>query len=142
MNNCLDLFGKNKVVNQIFEKIEGCNYSLFCGGTTTNHNILFASSILRNKNQAVLYVCSNSYLATKAYDNFCKTIGYENTCLYMVDDVASTEAVISSNELRQERLNTIKSVIEKKKCVIVSTIESILRPLLSFNKFIKYIKTL
>ena len=142
MNNCLDLFIKNKEINQIFEKIEGCNYSLFCSGTTTNHNILFASSILRTKNQAVLYVCSNSYHASRAYDSFCKTIGYENTCLYMVDDVASTEAIISSNELRQERLNTIKSVIEKKKCVIVSTIESILRPLLSFNNFNKLIKTL
>lgn len=135
MNNCLDLFARSKEINQILEKIEGCEYSLFCSGTTLNHNILLASSILRYKKEAVLFICENTYHASKAYDSFCKTIGFENTCLYMVDDLASTEAIISSNELRQERLNTIKSIAEKKKCVVVTTIEALLRPLLPFDKF-------
>ena len=139
MNNCLKLFSKSSEIAKILEKIEGCEYSLFCSGSTTNHNILLASSIFIEKNESVLYVCTNSFLASKAYDSFCKIVGYENVCLYMVDDVASTEAIISSNELRQERLNTIKTIIDNKKCIIITNVEALLRPLLSFDKFINNI---
>ena len=137
--NSLELFIKNKNINEILEKIKGCEYSLFCGGTTYNHNILLASSIFTYVHGTILFICSNSYQANKTYDAFCKILGYENICLYIQDDIASTEAAISSNELRQERLNTIMSIINKKDVVIVTSIEAILKPLLSKERFLNNI---
>ena len=133
--NSLELFIKNENVSKIMEKIEGCEYSLFCGGTTFNHGIMLASSIFKTKHESVLYVCNNAYQASKAYDAFCKVLGYENICLYIKDDVASTEAAISSNELRQERLNTIKSILDKKEVIIVTNVEGALKPILSKERF-------
>ena len=114
MNNSIKLFIKNQNVKNLIEKMRGCNYSLFCGEITTNHAIMLATSVFQLYNESILFICSNTYKANKIYDSFCKVAGYDNVCLYIIDDVASTEAIISSNELRQERLNTIKSIIEKK----------------------------
>ena len=142
MNNCLELFRKNKTISEIIEKTKGCEYSLFCSGSTINHDILLATSIFSNSSDSVLYVCANSYHASKIYDIFCDILGNEQVCLYVTDDVASTEATISSNELRQERLNTIKTIIDKKKTIIVTNVEALLRPILSYQKFIKNIQTI
>lgn len=140
--NSLELFVKDKTIKELLEKIGGCEYSLFCGGITSNHSILLASSIFTHSSNSVVYICSNAYQANKVYDNFCYVLGYDNVCLYIVDDIASMEATISSNELRQERLSTIKAIIDNKKSVIVTNVEAVLKPLLSFKKFTSFIQTI
>lgn len=138
MCSIVDLFKKKDLVNEIIEKTKGCEYSLFCGGTTPNINTLLASSLFLSNDDYILYVTPNSYLANIAYDMFCEVIDYENVNLYVVDDVASTEAVVISNELRQERLNTIKSIIENNKKIIVTHIEALLKPVVSFDRVLSH----
>lgn len=138
MHNIIDLFKKNKVVNEILEKTKGCEYSLFCGGTTSNINTLLTSTLFNENDDFIIYVTSNSYLANIAYDSFCEVLDYENVNLYVVDDVASTEAVVISNELSQERHNTIKSIIENNKKVIVTNIEALLKPMVSYERMLSH----
>ena len=140
MNSSVKLFVRNQNVQNLIDKIRGCDYSLFCGNATINHSIMLASSVYEILDESVLFVCSNTYQANRIYDTFCQTVGYDNVCLYIIDDVASTEAIISSNELRQERLNSIKSIIENKKCIIVTNVEAALRPLIPLEKFKKNIQ--
>ena len=140
--NSLELFKKNKVINEILEKTRGCEYSLFCSGVTSNHNIMLSSLLFSEYNESVLYMCANTYQANKAYDAFCNVLGFDNVCLYIMDDVASMEATISSNELRQERLNAIKTVIENRNSVIVTNVEAVLKPRLPLDKFRSFIQTI
>ena len=140
MNSSIKLFVKNQNVQNLINKIRGCDYSLFCGNATINHSIMLTSSIYDTLNESVLFVCSNTYQANKIYDTFCQIVGYDNVCLYIIDDVASTEAIISSDELRQERLNSIKTIIENKKSIIVTNVEAALRPLLPLDVFKKSIQ--
>lgn len=134
-NNILNLFRKNKPVNEIIEKTKLDNYNLYCNGMTFNHTILLASTIYRTNQDFVLLVFNNAFLANKAYDALCDVLGYETINLYAIDDFVANEAIAISGELKQERLNTVKSIIENKPKVIVTHVQALLKPLISLDNF-------
>lgn len=143
MNNILNLFKKNNNIKEIIRKIEGEESSLFCAGMTLNVNVLFLASLLKEeKNQSIVYVLNNSYKANIAYDTLTDVLGLDDVNLYLADDFASIEAFAISNELKSERINTLSNIYEKKKRIIVTDIQTILRPLQSFENYEKGIITL
>ena len=135
VNNILSLFRKNKQVGEIIEKSKIDKYNLYCNGMTFNHTILLASSVYRANNEFIMLVYNNAFLANKAYDSLCDVLGYEYINLYAVDDFVANEAIAISGELKQERLSTIKSIIENKPKIIVTHIQALLKPLISLNNF-------
>ena len=114
MENIISLFKKNHNVESLISKTKGLNYSLFCNGVTPHHGALVAATLFQENNNFIIYVCENTYLANKMYDHISNILGYEKVNLYLVDDVVVTESVIVNNELKQERINTIKSIINKR----------------------------
>ena len=138
MENIISLFKKNHNVESLISKTKGLNYSLFCNGVTPHHGALVAATLFQENNNFIIYVCENTYLANKMYDHISNILGYEKVNLYLVDDVVVTESVIVNNELKQERINTIKSIINNDPVVIVTHIEAILKPVMSLNKLKEY----
>ena len=136
MDSILNL-SKN-LFDKLNEETKGLNYSLFCNGATQHINALLASYLLENNKEYVIYVCENSYQANKMYDKISEIVGYEKVNLYIVDDVVANESIIVNNELKQERINTIKSIINNEKVIIVTHIEALLKPVMSFEKIKKY----
>lgn len=143
MNNILSLFKRNKNILDICNRLKGSDGSLFCSGMTENISALLASSILNNQNDNtfIVYVSSNVYKANIMYDRFTQILGLDSVNLFVVDDFASTEAIVISNELKQERLNTLKSIIEKKPKIICTHASALTKPLLSYCRFVKSILT-
>ena len=141
MNNILNLFRKNKDINEIITKAKGLNGSLFCGGMTENISTLLTSAIYNSckTDRYVIYVCSNLYKANIMYDKLTDVLGLDNVNLFVVDDFVATEAIVINNELKQERLNTLLSITEKKPKVIVTHITALAKPLLSYERFTKSI---
>ncbi len=137
MENILTLFNNNQIMKSLYSKMEGLNYSLFCNGVTPHHSALIAASIyerFKEENKFVVYVCENIYLANKMYDYISNILGYEKVNLYVVDDIVVTESVIVNNELKQERINTIKSIINNEPTIIVTHIEALLKPVMSLER--------
>ena len=143
MNNILNLFKRNNNIKDIASKMEGDEAGLFCAGMTPNVSALFLSSLLKEeKDQSIIYVLNNGYKANIAYDTLTDVLGLEDVNLYLADDFASTEAFAISNELKSERINTLSNIYEKNKRIIVTDIQTILRPLQSFYNFEKGIISL
>jgi len=139
MNNILNLFKQNNNISDMFDKMKGSNYSLFCSGLTTNTSALLTSTLYNKKEEFYIYVCSNEYKANVMYDKITDVLGMDSVNLYVVDDFAAIEALVVSSELKQERLSTLINVLENKPKIIVTHVGAILRPLLSLNRFKKSI---
>ena len=139
VNNILSLFKKSKVVNDVITKSKNEKYNIYCNGMTFNHTILLASTLYSINNETIVYVCDNAFHANQAYDTFCDILGYEHVNLYAIDDFMATEAIVISNELKQERLITLKNIIENNNKVIVTHVSAITKPIISKEKFIKNI---
>ena len=111
---------------------------MFVDGVTPHVNYLLTyGTYINNKNSFVYYVAPNQYKAHLAYDAFCTLCGYENVTLYIDDEHLAIEAVATSSELKHERLNCIKSIYENSPKIIVTHIAAFLKPILSFDEFIK-----
>ena len=136
VNNILSLFKKSKVVNEVITKSKLDKYNIYCNGMTFNHTILLASTLYASNNDFILFICDNAFHANQAYDSFCDILGYESVNLYAIDDFMATEAIVISNELKQERLITIKNIVENNPKVIVTHISAITKPIISKNLFL------
>ena len=133
MENILSLFNKNNTMQELLQKIEGYKYNLFCNGMTPHLSAIAASAIYTDKKDFIFYICENAFNANKMYDYISGILGYEKVNLYVVDDVVVTESVIVNNELKFERINTLKSIINNDPVIIVTHIEAMLKPVMSFD---------
>ena len=129
MNKVVELFKNQKEVKTFFE-LQDYNNTLITS-STNNHNILLAISHFYTKNETVIYVASNLYKATLAYEAICDLIGMENVNFYVTDEVVAVEALAISNEFKYERMHTIATLIKGEKRIIVTYISSFLRPMIS-----------
>ena len=93
--------------------------------------MLLTISHYYNTNESVIYVASNLYKATLAYETISDLIGMENVNFYVTDEVVAVEALAISNEFKYERMHTISSLIKGDKKIIVTYISSFLRPMIS-----------
>lgn len=136
-NNVLNLLKFNNTISELLREVKKDKYSLFLDGVTPNINYLLTYSVFKTNNEFVFYVAPNTYKANIAYEAFCKICGYEDVCLYLTDDVIATESVVISDELKHERLNTLKNLINNSKKIIVTDIGAFLKPVLSRSEFEK-----
>lgn len=135
MNNILELFNQSKEIQDINKNINEKKGNILCTGATSNASVLLCASIHKRMNETCLYICENAYKANMAYDKLTKIVGINNVNLYVCDDFASTEAIVISNELKQERLSTLFSIFNKDKNIIVTHMTALTRPLLSLDRF-------
>lgn len=135
MNNILSLFKQNDNINELINNMKGSEYSLFCTGLTLNTSALLTSALYNKKEEYYIVVCSNEYKANVLYDKVTDVLGYENVNLYVMDDFAAIEALVVSPELKQERLSTLISILERKPKIIITHVGALLRPLLSLKRF-------
>ena len=130
MNNIIDIFKKDKVVNEIKNKYNTSNYSLLITNTTMNHNYLLTYLAFLESNKFIVFVASNLYKATLAYEAFCQLAGSENVNFYAVDEVVATEVLAVSSEFKFERLYTLDSILNNNKKIIVTHTSALTRPLI------------
>ena len=120
MKDVLSIFEKNKIVEDFLEKVNKDNYSYYINGSSKNHHYLLTYATYVKSGSFVVYVAPNVYKANLAYQNLCKLAGFENVNLYLTDEIISTELVAVSEEFKEERINTINSIIRNEKKIIVT----------------------
>lgn len=140
--NILDLFQKNSAVQTIKEQYQLPNYDLLVKNTTTNHNYLLAYLTFVEAKDFVVYIASNLYKATQAYEVLCQLVGMEDVLFYATDEIVSAELLAVSNEFRLERQHTIQAIIHQKKKIIVTHTLAVTRPLLPKAVILQYAMTL
>ena len=76
MNKVIELFKNQKEVKKFFE-LTDYNNTLITS-STPSHNILLTINYYLQTNKPVIYVASNLYKATLAYEQICDLIGMDN----------------------------------------------------------------
>lgn len=131
MNKLIKLFKDQKEVKKFFE-LSNYNNTLITS-STKNHNLLLTINHYLTHNETVIYVASNLYNATVAYEIITDLIGIDNVNFYVTDEVVAVEALAISNEFKYERMHTVSSIIKNNKRIIVTYISSVLRPLIPID---------
>lgn len=138
MNNILELFRINNSVIEYEESIKD-NSSIYLYNVVNNAKYLAAYDAYVLKGESIIYIASNLYKANQAYNAFLKLAGDENVDLYAVDEIISADLLVVSNDLKIERINTLKNILEKKAKIIVTHVQAVLKPLISPKLFKKQI---
>lgn len=135
----ISVFEKSKKVNAFHKIIEKPNYDLLVNNTTPNHNYLLAYSTFLKSDTYVVYVASNVYKATTAYEAFCQLAGYENVCFYIVEEIMSAELLAISKEFKYERIHTVNAILNNEKKIIVTSVYALTRELLPLEIINKHL---
>ncbi|MCK9471356.1 MAG: transcription-repair coupling factor [Bacilli bacterium] len=131
MNDILELFVEDEVVESFEKGIEVNNFSYLVNNLSVNHGYLLTSLAFKKTNKFIIYLASNLYKANHSYDMFCNLVGYENVNLYVVDELVSSELIAVSSDLKNERLDTFKSIFDNTPKIIITHPQALLRPLIN-----------
>ncbi len=144
MNNIVDLYTREKSIQDFLSSLNKNEYNYLVNSITPNHGYLLTYLSFLESNESIFYVASNLYKANLAYETFCKLAGYDNVNLYVADEIVSAELLAISPDLKYERLNTIYNLISKQKHIIVTHPQALLKPIFpkkSFQEAMFTIKT-
>lgn len=136
MNNIIDIYKKNNEIKKLLASVDKNEYHYYINGCGEHHQYLLTYATYLQSGSFVVYVAPNVYKANLAYENLCRLAGYNNVNLYLADELISTELVAVSREFKSERLNTIKSIINNDKKIIVTHVLALLKPNINKEMFI------
>lgn len=142
MNNILDFFSENRQVQIFSESLHQAKFNYMVNSLSPNQGYLLTYLTYRASDDSVVYVAGNLYKANHAYEVFCNLAGAGNVNLYVADELVSSELVAVSGDFKYERINTLKSIFEGQRKIIVTHPHALLRPLIRKERFLKGILTL
>src|SRR5690606_6442867 len=97
----------------------------------------------QKNNQNLLIVLPNLYDAQKFYDAMSSILGDDDVLFYPADQVLTSMMALGSPEFKNERLYTLRKLIDQsKKYVIITTQEGLLRRQLTPKDYINSVVTL
>lgn len=136
MNNILEIYNKNNEVSKLLKAINKNEYHYYVNGCGEHHQYLLTYATYLQSGSFVVYIAPNVYKANLAYENLCKLAGHNNVNLYLADELISTELIAVSREFKSERMNTLKSIINNEKKIIVTHVLAVLKPNINKKMFI------
>lgn len=137
--NIIDLFKENNNVKKILSFLQTQGKDFLVVNSTPNLNVLLCSLLFHTQNKNIVYVASNIYKASQAYEALCHLVGLDNVNFYAIDEVVATELLATSGEFLKERLFTFKKLQTKQPTIIVSHPTALTRPLHPLKKVNEYI---
>ncbi|QVK17965.1 transcription-repair coupling factor [Mycoplasmatota bacterium] len=108
------------VTHRIDKLLHKKNQKLLISNVNENVVSVLISHFFAHINQNIMVVTSNLFQAQKTYDKLVQVLGEEHVHFFPMDEFISAEMLASSNEFRQERIDTIVNVIENKKGIIIT----------------------
>ena len=111
--------------------LSGLTDELFCR---------YIDSVYKNNNESILIVTSSLFEANQLYDSISNY--QDNVYLFPMDDFLTSEAIATSPDLMVNRLETINSILDSKKCVVVTNLMGYLRFLPTVSTYKDSIKTI
>lgn len=90
-----------------------------------NLNIyLIASDFLKN-HRSIFVVLPSLFLAQKYYDNLTNLVNSDDVLFFPCDEIVATNFMISSNDFKYERINTIKELTKGENKIIITNFSGI-----------------
>ncbi len=90
-----------------------------------NFNTYLIVSDYLNNNRNIFVVTPSLFLAQKYYDNILNLIDSDNVLFFPCDEIVATNFMISSNDFKFERINTIKELTNNNPKIIITNFSGI-----------------
>lgn len=139
--NYIDYINKNTKINRVVKEIDiASNYNnIYLGNVSSNFGKMIVANYFLKNQQTVIYITSDIYHATKAYDVFLDLLGKENVSFFPGEEFVSSKMIASSNIFRLARMNTLVQIINKVPQVIITNTEGALKNIMSTKRLEKSI---
>ena len=109
------------IFNNLFKQTD----SQIITGLTDELKLIYLLNKYKNSEKSQLIVLNTLYEANKVFQGL---INYEDdVLLFPMDDFLTSEALAMSPELKTTRLETLKAILDKKKCIVVTNLMGYLR---------------
>lgn len=111
------------------------NEDIYIKNTNEDNALLVLLSLYKKLNKTIFLVTPNLYSSQLIYDKLSRVMNKDNINFYPQDEFLTNELLVSSNEFRLERINTIDKLINKKPRIVVVNLYGILKPQFSLDKW-------
>lgn len=126
----------NKKINDIVSKIvNSSNHNnIYIGNSSANYSKYLAISTFLKTNKTIVYLASDIYHASLAYDTFLDVLGKEFVSFFPGEEFVSQEMVASSSMFKLARMNALSRIVEDIPTILVINTEGALKNVMSYDK--------
>lgn len=142
MDTLVKFMNEQSKLIELSSALEKSNQRILLKNLNDNLASIVISNLFKEVNDNMMIVTSNLYQAQKFYDKIVQVLGSEHVHFFPMDEFISAEMLASSDDFRQERLNTIVNILKNKKGVIVTHTIGAIRKLPAKEVYLKSIKSL
>lgn len=131
--NILEILKNEKKYQEIINTIDKSNKqdNIYIGNCCVNISRMLAALTFLQTNNNVVYICTDTFEASKTYEMFVDLVGSENVSFYPTEEFISNDIVASSSEFKLARMLTISNIIKKKPQIIITNTDGALKNVMS-----------
>ena len=115
------------------------NQKVFVSKTNTGYNLMLIAAEFLNGCSTVFVVLPTLYLAQKYYDELSNMVDEENVLFFPSDELLVAEMISASGDFLYERIQTIYSLLNNEKKIVIMNMHSAIRYLMNKETWINSI---
>ncbi len=120
--NIFEFLKSNKKVNDIINSDK-----IYLSDSCDGFNIMLLASDFMSGNSTLFVVLPTLYLAQKYYDDLCHIIDYDDVLFFPADELISAEMISASGDFLFERIETLYTLIEGKKKLVIMNMHAAIK---------------
>ena len=120
--NIVPFLLKNTIIDELIKKPE-----VRIGGTCDDFNIMMLACDFFLGDSSIFVVLPNLYTAQKYYDQLLGFINDEHVLFFPADELVSAEMIAATGDFLFERIQTIYSLLQGEKRIIVTNLHGLIK---------------
>lgn len=139
----LELISQQDKYKKIINEIKKCESkkNIYIGNACVNISKMIAAATFKATNNFVIYVCDDTFEASKAFETFTDLLGTDLVSFFPVEEFISNDLIASSSEFKLARMLTIHNIVNNVPQLIVTNTDGILKNVMSKQKLTDAILT-
>ena len=127
MNQTIKHLMKNPLMKAIYEKFKN-RQNIYINNTNEDNALLVLLSMFQASKETIFLVTPNIYTSQLLYDKLSRVMDKGQVSFYPQDEFLTNELLVSSNEFRLERINTIDHLIHDETRIVITNLYGVLKP--------------
>lgn len=141
MNPIIKHLQTHEIMKDITKKAKA-KENIYINNTNEDNALLVLLSLFKDLKETFFLITPNLYTAQLVYDKLSTVLDKDLVNFFPQDEFLTNELLVSSNEFRLERINTIDHLINQKPRIVVVNLYGILKPQLNREKWAGAIMTI
>ncbi len=103
--------------------------------TTEEAPLLLVLEAYKKAGKPLVVILPNLYKAQMFYDHMSNAAKADDVCFFPQDEFITSEMLVSSNEFKIERLNTIKKILANEARIVITHLAGAIKPCMPFTSW-------